>query len=129
MQMQGRAQSRITFAPTRAPRSSRWQSLPEAREVTTWTLTRQITESLISVPLNLYIAKNPWDGLFLRGLPSLAGCLISPLCEDFGDSFGFHISSSHSGTVPLKSCLPTKNCSIKHGFSNVSLSPSGLLFH
>ena len=40
---------------------------------------------------------------FRRGLPSFAGCLMNPLCEDRGVSFGVYISSSHSGTAPFSS--------------------------
>ena len=66
------------------------------------------------------------NGLFLRGLPhestvrglwgfcwasyiisaqwskTLAGCLMSPPCGSCWLSCGLHISSSHSGTVPLR---------------------------
>ena len=45
--------------------------------------------------------------LIPRGLPSLVGCLMSPLCEDYDVSFGFYVLASHSGTVPLRasSCV------------------------
>ena len=48
------------------------------------------------------------------GLPSFAGCLMNPLCEDCGVPFGFHISSSHSGTDPCKIIDPLKGVSSKH---------------
>ena len=58
--------------------------------------------------------KTPWADPFLRGLPSFAGCLMNPLCEDCGVPFGFHISSSHSGTDPFKIIDPLKGFSSKH---------------
>ena len=39
--------------------------------------------------------------MFQMGL-SLVGCLMSPLCGDCGLSSGFHVISSHSGTVPSR---------------------------
>ena len=34
--------------------------------------------------------------------PFVAGCRLRPLCGDSGVFFGFHRSSSHSGTVPSR---------------------------
>ena len=51
------------------------------------------------------------NGSFLRFQTgsSFVGCLMSPLCGDFGVSFGFHVSSAHSGTS-FVGCLMSPLC-------------------
>ena len=72
-----------------------------------------------SNPINCYFVRwFSFDTFYTHGFhetgSSFVGCLMSPLCGDFGVSFGFHVSSAHSGTS-FVGCLMSPPCKGQDG--------------